>query len=235
VRELRGAILPARRRRYSRPARTAAVAAGYTRGFGITPPSCGRTDTAARLFQTAATALFDSHIPSKLGRQLTSKRGGPYGQAFSTKPPGGDAAAPLRGHPGWHTRVDQPHEGAMKLGQVRPGIRNPPQRSHRPGEQEALEMLAVLSYVARLLTRRKLVEAHTTPRRPGRWSGRVTVPPAVPHAKCLGGLGDFPTSGRFMFCGESHPGLGRDLGWRVAVWSGRWGLPVVCVGGGRKW
>lgn len=111
--------------------------------------------------QAAATALFDSHVPAKLNRQRDTKGGADLmGQAFSNKPP--EPGAPrLRftdipeSTPEWTSA----HEGAMKLGQgAAQAIRNPSTHDlAEPGEQEALEMLAVLSYVARLVDKATVV------------------------------------------------------------------------------
>jgi len=105
--------------------------------------------------QAAATALFDSHIPAKLGHKRDTRGGVDLmGHAWSTRPP--EAGAPrlrlapyTQGTPEWTSA----HEGAMKLGQgAAQAIRN--LSTHdlaEPEEQEGLEMLAVLSYVARLV------------------------------------------------------------------------------------
>ena len=111
--------------------------------------------------QAAATALFDVQLPAKLGRLRDTKGGADLmGQAFSTKTP--EPGAPrLRfafipdGTPEWTSA----HEGAMKLGQgAAQAIRN--LTTHdltEPAEQDALEMLAVLSYVARLVDKATVV------------------------------------------------------------------------------
>jgi hypothetical protein len=105
--------------------------------------------------------LVDSHVPAKLNRQRDIKGGADLmGQAFSTRPP--EPGAPrLRftdipeGTPEWTSA----HEGAMKLGQgAAQAIRNPSTHDlTEPEEQEALEMLAVLSYVARLVDKATVV------------------------------------------------------------------------------
>jgi hypothetical protein len=111
--------------------------------------------------QAAATALFDSHVPAKLGRQRDTRGGTDLmGQAFSIRPPEPDAPR-LRftefneGTPEWTSA----HEGAMKLGQgAAQAIRNLSTHDlSEPEEQEALEMLAVLSYVARLVDKAQVV------------------------------------------------------------------------------
>ena len=111
--------------------------------------------------QAAATSLFDVQVPAKLDRQRDTRGGVDLmGKAFSTSPP--EPGAPrLRftdiseGTPEWTSA----HEGAMKLGQgAAQAIRN--LSTHdltEPDEQEALEMLAVLSYVARLVERADVV------------------------------------------------------------------------------
>lgn len=104
--------------------------------------------------QAAATAVFDSHVPAKLGRKRDLRGVDLMGQAFSTKPPEPDA--PRLRLPGITPSTPEwtsAHEGAMKLGQgAAQAIRN--LSTHdlaEPEEQAALEMLAVLSYVARLV------------------------------------------------------------------------------------
>ena len=105
--------------------------------------------------QAAATALFDTYAPAKLGLQRDTRGGADLmGKAFSKDPPGPGAprlrfTAITLGTPEWNSA----HEGAMKLGQgAAQAIRNLTTHDlSEPDEQEALEMLAVLSYVARLV------------------------------------------------------------------------------------
>lgn len=113
--------------------------------------------------QAAATALYDVRVPAKLGRERDTRGGVDLmGQAFSTKSP--EPGAPrLRltyvrdGTPEWTSA----HEGAMKLGQgAAQAIRNLSTHNlSEPDEQEGLEMLAVLSYVARLVDRAEVTKA----------------------------------------------------------------------------
>lgn len=105
--------------------------------------------------QAAATALFDQWTPTKLGREHDTKGGKDLmGQAFTTKDP--EPGAPrlripnyVKGSADW-TSV---HEGAMHLGQgAAQAIRNVSTHStDEPDEDKALEMLATLSLVARMV------------------------------------------------------------------------------------
>jgi hypothetical protein len=113
--------------------------------------------------QAAATALFDSHVPAILGRQRDTKGGKDLmGQAFSDKPPDpGASRLRFTAIPEGTAEWTSAHEGAMKLGQgAAQSIRNSATHNlDEPDEQEALEMLAVLSYVARLVSAADVVTA----------------------------------------------------------------------------
>jgi hypothetical protein len=107
--------------------------------------------------QAAATAVFDGHLPAKLGRMRDAKGGvDVVGQAFSIKPPEPDAPRlRLRAYDEAAERQDwvNAHEGAMKLGQgCAQFIRNLSTHNlDEPADQEGLEMLANLSLFARLV------------------------------------------------------------------------------------
>jgi hypothetical protein len=112
--------------------------------------------------QAAATALFDQHLPAKLNRQRDSKGGRDLvGQGFSLKEP--EVGSPRLRLPGYVEGSKDwinAHEGAMYLGQgcaqyVRNLITHD---TAEPDEQEAFEMLANLSLVARLVDRATRVE-----------------------------------------------------------------------------
>jgi hypothetical protein len=111
--------------------------------------------------QAAATALFDTYIPTKLHRERDIKGGADLvGRAFSIKPP--EPGAPrlrFMDIPEGTSEWISTHEGAMKLGQgAAQAIRNLVTHGlAEPDEQEALEMLAVLSYVARLVDKADVI------------------------------------------------------------------------------
>lgn len=113
--------------------------------------------------QAAATALFDSHIPAKLGRERDVKGGKDLmGQAFSVKV--AEPGAPrlrFKDIPAGSAEWTSAHEGAMHLGQgCAQAIRNPSTHDlSEPEEQEALEMLAALSLVARLVDKAEVDRA----------------------------------------------------------------------------
>ena len=107
--------------------------------------------------QAAATALFDTYVPEKLGRSRDTKGGTDLmGQAFSLKDP--EPGVPRLRIPGYDRSSDEKswvsaHEGAMRLGQgCVQSIRNITTHDLTElQEQQALEMLAALSLVARLV------------------------------------------------------------------------------------
>jgi hypothetical protein len=115
--------------------------------------------------QAAATALFDQWTPAKLGRERDARGGKDLmGQAFSTKDP--ESGSPRLRIPGYDRATNlrdwtSAHEGAMELGQgAAQLIRNLMTHSlEAPGEQRALEMLAVLSLVARLVDEANVEQA----------------------------------------------------------------------------
>lgn len=100
--------------------------------------------------QRAATALFDSHIPAKLG--VHGKPGDLVSQAFSTDPPQpGKARLRLPGYQEGTESWTNAHEGAKLIGMgCVKAIRNLSTHDvDQPSEQEALEGLATLSMLAR--------------------------------------------------------------------------------------
>jgi Protein of unknown function (Hypoth_ymh) len=118
--------------------------------------------------QAGATALFDQHLPAKLEVPGPSSAKDRVGQAFSTDPPSpGKADPPWPGKPrlllddypepspNWTSQ----HVGAkffgMRCAQL---IRNlATHTGAQPDEQSALEQLAALSGLARLIDRAKVV------------------------------------------------------------------------------
>jgi Protein of unknown function (Hypoth_ymh) len=114
--------------------------------------------------QKSATAVFDVETPAKLKRARDTNGGrNLMGQAFSTKDP--EPGAPRLRLPGYDKGTNEKgwrnaQEGAMYLGMgAAAAIRNLVTHNvGEPPEQEALEMLATLSLVARLVERAVLVE-----------------------------------------------------------------------------
>jgi hypothetical protein len=114
--------------------------------------------------QTAGTALFDAHVPAKLGKARDQTGGFNLMGAFSPKDPA--PGSPRLRLTAYDRIADEQnwksaHEGAMHLGQgCALYIRNLSTHDLRePDEQEALEMLAALSLVARLVDRAEVVTA----------------------------------------------------------------------------
>jgi Protein of unknown function (Hypoth_ymh) len=109
--------------------------------------------------QAAAVALFDHHLPAKLGVPVRPSSAGLITQAFSTDPP--RAANPrLRlddypdPSPGWTSQ----HLGAQSFGRACAQlIRNLVTYGAQPDEQTALEQLASLNLLARLIDRATIV------------------------------------------------------------------------------
>jgi hypothetical protein len=110
--------------------------------------------------QAAAQALFDSHLPAKLGIHAARSAKDLISQAFSTKPPvAGNPRLRLDDYPDSSPSWISQHEGAgffgMGCAQL---IRN--LATHvgaQPDEQTALEELASLSGLARLIDQAKVV------------------------------------------------------------------------------
>jgi len=109
--------------------------------------------------QAAAQALFDSHLPAKLGVPRGKSAKELIAQAFSTDPPA--AGSPrlrltdyTQPSPDWTSQ----HEGARFFGMgCAQLIRNLVAHGAQPDEQTALEQLASLSLLARLIDRAKKV------------------------------------------------------------------------------
>jgi hypothetical protein len=109
--------------------------------------------------QAAAQALFDSHIPAKLGVPRGKSAKDLIAQAFSTDPPAtGSPRLRLPDHqepsPDWTSQ----HEGARFFGMgCAQLIRNLVTHGEQPDEQMALEQLASLSLPARPIDRASVV------------------------------------------------------------------------------
>ena len=105
--------------------------------------------------QGAARALFDDHLPAKLGVPRAKSAKDLASAAFSTDPP--EPGKPrLRlpdypeGTPDWTSQ----HQGAAFLGMgCAQLIRNLVTHGAQVGEQTALEQLAALSLLARLISK----------------------------------------------------------------------------------
>lgn len=101
--------------------------------------------------QSAATALFDSHLPAKL--ETTGKPGDLVSQAFSLEPaePGKNRLR-IPGYDGGSESWKNVHEGAKFIGMgCVKAIRNLTTHDLHIDEQRALEELACLSLFARLV------------------------------------------------------------------------------------
>jgi hypothetical protein len=109
--------------------------------------------------QAAAAALLDSHLPAKLGVPPGKSAKDLVTQAFSTNPP--TSANPrlrLADYPDPSPSWTSQHEGAQFLGMgCAQLIRNLVTHGAQPDEQTALEQLASLSLLARLVDRAKKV------------------------------------------------------------------------------
>jgi hypothetical protein len=109
--------------------------------------------------QAAATAFFDSHLLAKLGVPARPSAKDLVAQAFSTDPPtAGNPRLRLADYPvpspGWTSQ----HEGAKFFGMgCAQLIRNLVTHGAQPDEQTALEQLASLSLLARLIERANVV------------------------------------------------------------------------------
>lgn len=114
--------------------------------------------------QTAAQALFDGHLPAKLG---VARQGAKdlIAQAFATEPPTTKSPR-LRlddyeeSSPNWISQ----HEGARWLGMgCAQLIRNLVTHGAQPDEQGGLEQLASLSMLARLIDRARVLRQAAPP------------------------------------------------------------------------
>jgi Protein of unknown function (Hypoth_ymh) len=103
--------------------------------------------------QGAAHALFDSHLPAKLGMPPARSSKDLVSQAFSTDPPeDGKPRLRLTDYPGRTANWVSQHQGAMFLGMgCALVIRNLVTHGQQPDERTALEQLAALSPLARMI------------------------------------------------------------------------------------
>ena len=110
--------------------------------------------------QAAATALFDQHLPAKLGVPGPPSAKDRISQAFATDPPQqGKPRLRLDDYPDPSPNWTSQHEGAKFFGMgCAQLIRNlATHTGKQPDEQSALEELAALSALARLVDRAKVV------------------------------------------------------------------------------
>jgi Protein of unknown function (Hypoth_ymh) len=109
--------------------------------------------------QAAAQALFDSHLPAKLGIPRGKSAKDLIAQAFSTdKPAAGSPRLRLTDYPEPSPDWTSQHEGARFFGMgCAQLIRNLVTHGAQPDEQTALEQLASLSLLARLIDRAKVL------------------------------------------------------------------------------
>jgi Protein of unknown function (Hypoth_ymh) len=109
--------------------------------------------------QAAAQALFDNHLPAKLGIPPKPSAKDLASQAFSTNPPtAGNPRLRLLDYPDSSPSWTSQHEGAQFFGMgCAQLIRNLATHGTQLDEQTALEQLASLSLLARLIERAKTV------------------------------------------------------------------------------
>jgi hypothetical protein len=109
--------------------------------------------------QAAAVALFDSHLPAKLGVPAGRSAKDLAAQAFSADPPAaGSPRLRLADYPEASASWISQHEGARFFGMgCAQLIRNLVTHGAQPDEQTALEQLASLSLLARLIDRAKKI------------------------------------------------------------------------------
>jgi len=105
--------------------------------------------------QAAAVALFDHHLPAKLGVPAGRSAKDLVAQAFSIDPPtAGSPRLRLADYPDPSANWTSQHEGARFFGMgCAQLIRNLVTHGAQPDEQTALEQLASLSLLARLIDR----------------------------------------------------------------------------------
>ena len=105
--------------------------------------------------QAAAVALFDHHLPAKLGVPAGKSAKDLVAQAFLTAPPtAGSPRLRLADYPDPSPSWTSQHEGAQFFGMgCAQLIRNLVTHGAQPDEQTALEQLASLSLLARLIDR----------------------------------------------------------------------------------
>jgi hypothetical protein len=109
--------------------------------------------------QAAAQALFDHHLPAKLGVPPARSAKDLMAQAFSTQAPtAGNPRLRLDDYPDPSPSWTSQHEGAQFFGMgCAQLIRNLVTHGAQPDEQNALEQLASLSLIARLIDRAKAI------------------------------------------------------------------------------
>jgi hypothetical protein len=109
--------------------------------------------------QAAAVALFDQHLPAKLGVPAGKSAKDLVAQAFLTAPPtAGSPRLRLTDYPDPSPSWTSQHEGAQFFGMgCAQLIRNLVTHGAQPDEQTALEQLASLSLLARLIERAQKV------------------------------------------------------------------------------
>ena len=110
--------------------------------------------------QAAATALFDHHLPAKLGVPGPTSSKDRISQAFQTAAPAaGKPRLRLDDYPDGSANWTSQHEGAQFFGMgCAQLIRNlATHTGAQPDEQDALEQLAALSMLARLIEPAKVV------------------------------------------------------------------------------
>jgi hypothetical protein len=109
--------------------------------------------------QAAAMALFDSHLPAKLGVPARPSAKDLVAQSFLTEPPtAGSPRLRLDDYPDPSPSWTSQHEGARFFGMgCAQLIRNLVTHGARPDEQTALEQLATLSLLAGLIDRARKV------------------------------------------------------------------------------
>ena len=110
--------------------------------------------------QAGATALFDQHLPAKLEVPGPPSAKDRVGQVFSTDPPSpGKPRLRLDDYPEPSPNRTSQHEGAKFFGMgCAQLIRNlATHTGAQPDEQSALEQLAALNGLARLIDRAKVL------------------------------------------------------------------------------
>jgi hypothetical protein len=109
--------------------------------------------------QAAAQALFDRHLPAKLGVPPARSAKELIAQAFSTQAPvAGNPRLRLDDYPDPSPSWTSQHEGAQLFGMgCAQLIRNLVTHGAQPNEQVALEQLASLSLLARLIDQAKVI------------------------------------------------------------------------------
>jgi len=169
--------------------------------------------------------MFDRTFRPSSVVSVTSKAGDLW-QAFSTKPPSGDAAAPLRGTPRWHTRVDQRPRGGdeTRASAAQPsGIPSthdsPARRAGGAGDAAGAELRRPASHAQKSSS----VIADRQPTRPV--VGQGDGPTAGRHAKVPRRSGDIRRR-KLMFSVNLIQVWAGTGGWRLQYGPAAGGLPV---------